>query len=901
MKSLKFFFFIFVFSLFVPTISFSQGAMSGNGLFVASVLKKGSQNKIYIHKFMTKELVRILDVKLSSVDEVKLSYSGNFLYAKQGNNYAIIDVMLNKSIVTIYSANQVVFPKGKEYFLVLKNGVISQYDCATGKSIKTYNMPSGYKIFEIVMSPDNKYFAAKAVGRIYMYELSTLKYKKEFAGSDIKFQSNGKYFTVVYAQNETVRVSTYNLSSFYQERAYMSDVLFKADPPGGKLYPNRSSLSYDGQYVGLYTAKGVKVEIYVFDTWTGKLVWVINNFSNTTNELYPQEWTSFNTMIGHGTHLMAGEYSLNTKSSKALGLRIDNFTESPELSEANQQKNRQISNDFHYVVVQSGSDMYVRDSRIPNKKITYQGVEFISFSEDSKYVFVNKGGVVNVIVTEQLTNAIQKNSTAKLFEFGKTLSVAADETMIAKDATPPKGYAFFYVNNTKQIVQVDTSKLHYTFRSMNLNGNDVELQVNLVDAEGNTFLGATDPNWKYIWCNLLLQNPNGSVNQVNDFVVEEVFEEATTAYALILDHSGSMGTKRANALQFGAWDLVNNKRPQDAYMLIKYDNNVKVEAQLTKEKSFLSRKLNNTGITGYGGATALVDAAYIGVKKLQKAEGFEKKVIILFTDGYENSSLFSKYDLLSEARAGKIEINVIGFGSQVNEEYLRSLAYNTGGMYVHLYDTKDLRKVFRDIDYKRKHYYKVKFKTQVKGKHLAFLQLCQDQFNHDSIWVPFDNSVDKKRIDERNPVLPVKPREIKLTQFNKLKIPINPVLKPVKNKKVNKEFGEIHFPNILFETGSDKIVSSDEEGINELVKFMLKYPYVFVEVHGHTDNEGTPDFNLILSMKRAEAAKKLIVSKGIAPGRVVTRWFGDTKPIASNDTEEGKMKNRRIEFLIFIQ
>jgi outer membrane protein OmpA-like peptidoglycan-associated protein len=885
MKSLKFFLFILVFSLFIPISGFSQGVMSGNGLFVASVFKKSSQSEIYVHKFMTKELVRILDVKFCSVDEVQFSYSGNYLYAKQGNNYAIINVMLNKSIVTIYSANQVVFPRGKDYFLVLKNGVVSQYDFLTGKTIQTYNPPSDYKIFELVMSPDNNYFAAKAVGRIYIYELSTLKYKKEFAGSDIKFQSNGKYLTVLYAQNETARITTYKISTFYQERAYMSEVLFKVDPPGGKFFQNRSSLSFDGQYVGLYTAKGVKVEIYVFDTWTGKLAWVINNFSNTTNELYPQEWTASNTMIGHGTQLMAGEYSLNTKSSKGLGLRIANFTQSPQLSEANQQKNRQISNDFHYVVVQSGSDMYIRDSRIPNKKITYQGVEFISFSEDSKYIFVKKGGAVNVIVAAHITKGIQENSTAKLFEFGKTLSVAADETMIPKDATPPKGFAFFYVNNTKQIVQVDTSKLHYTFRSMNLNGNDVELQVNLVDAEGNTFLGATDPNWKYIWCNLLLQNPSGSVNQINDFVVEEVFEDATTAYALILDHSGSMGTKRANDLQFGAWELVNNKRSQDAYMLIKYDDDVKVEAQLTKEKSFLSRKLNNTGITGYGGATALVDATYIGVKKLQKADGYEKKVIILLT----------------EARAGKIEINVIGFGDDVNEEYLRSLAYNTGGMYVHLYDTKDLRMVFRDIDYKRKHYYKVKFKTQVKGKHLAFLQLCQDQFKHDSIWMPFDNSVDKQRIDERNPVLPIKPREIKLTQFNKLKIPINPVLKPVTNKKVNKEFGEIHFPNILFATGSDKIVRSDAAGIDELVKFMLKYPYVFVEVHGHTDNQGTPEFNLELSKKRAEAAKKLIVSKGIAPGRVVIRWFGDTKPMASNDTEEGKKKNRRIEFLVFIQ
>ena len=903
MKELRIFSFLIIFSLLVPMISFSQGATSGNGLFVASVFKKSGQSVIYVHKFMTKELIRQLEFNsaTTAVDELEFSFSGKYLYAKQGTKFTVIDVMLDKVIVSVFGANQIVFPKGEECFLVLKAGKIYKYDFETGKSIMTYTSPSEHKIIEIVMGVNKNKFAGKAVDKVFIYELSDEKYKKEFPGSDVKFSSDGQYFSVFYAFNENVRVIVYKISSLYQERAFTNTTLFKTENPGGKLFPTRSSLSYDGSYVGLYTARGVKVEIYIYSTLSGKLIWVINNFSNTSNELYPQDWSSTNTMIGFGTQLMAGEYILSNKSSKALGLRIDNFTETPALSEENQKKNRKISNDYHYVVVQSGSNMYVRDSRIPDKKITYQGVEFISFSKDSRYLFVKKNGAVNAIVTDQLTQAIQNNSTAKLYEFGKTLSVAPPEKMISNDAIPPKGFAFFYVNNTKEIVQVDTSKLHYTFRSINLNANDVEMQVNIVDAEGNTFLGATDPSWKYIWCNLLLQHPNGTVNQVNDFVVEEVYEDAPTAYALILDHSGSMGTKRANDLQFGAWDLIRNKRAQDAYMLIKYDDDVKVEAKMSKDKTYISRKLNNTGITGYGGSTALIDAAYVGVKYLQKTEGYQKKVIVLFTDGYENASLFSKYDLLSEAKYGNVEINVVGFGNKVNADYLRSLAYNTGGMYVHLYDTKDLKKVFRDIDFRRKHYYKVKFKTQVKGKHLAFLQLCQDQFKHDSLWVPFDNSVQNERIDERDPVLPIKPREIRLTQFNKLKIPINPVLKPVKDRKITKDFSEIHFPNVLFATSSDKIVSSDKEGIDEIVKFMLKYPYVFLEIHGHTDNEGTPDFNKDLSISRAKAAKKLIVANEIAPGRIVIRGFGDTKPIVSNDTEEGKAKNRRIEFHIFIQ
>ena len=904
MKKIRNYLFIFIiFSLFFPSISFSQGATSGNGLFVASVFKKSGQSTIYVHKFMTKELIRKIEFNsgAADVDEVEFSFSGKYLYARQGNKYTVIDVMLDKVIVSIYSASQIVFLKGKDFFLVLKNGTVYQYDCLTGKVLKTYISPSGYQINEIVMSISETQFAAKAINKVIIYDISNIENKKGFIGSDVKFSSDGQFFTIFYIFNEIVRVSTYKLSNLYQERAFTNETLLRNESPAGRLYPTRSSLSYDGSYIGLYTAKGSKVEIYVYSTLTGKLIWIINNFSNISNELYPQEWTPDNTMIGYGTQLMAGEYILDRKKSTALGLRIDNFTETPDLTIDKQKDNRIISNNFHFVVIQSGNDMYVRDSRIPNMKITYSDVRFISFSEDSKYLFVEKNDAVCVIVTDQLTQAIQNNTIAKLFEFDKILSASAPEELIGVDAKPPKGFAFFYVNNTKQIVQVDTSKLHYTLRSMNINGNDVEMQVNLVDAEGNTFLGATDPSWQFLWCNLLLQNPNGTVNQINDFVVEEVYEDEPTAYALILDHSGSMGTKRANSLQYGALNMINHKSDEDSYMLIKYDNKVKLESNLSTSPTLIRRKLNNTGMTGFGGGTALIDATYTGVKYLQKSNDYQKKVIILFTDGYENASFFSKYDLLSEANAGNIEINVIGFGDRINESYLMSLAYNTGGIYVRLYDTKDLKKVFRDIDFRRRHYYKIKFKTQVKGKHLAFLQLCQDQFKHDSLWVPFDNSGQNDRIDDRNPVLPVKPREIRLTQFNKLKIPINPVLKPVQDRKITKDFGDIHFPNILFATASDEIVNSNKDGIDEIVKFMIKYPFVFLEIHGHTDNQGTPDFNRELSIARAQAAKKLILAKGIAPGRVVTRGYGDTKPIATNDTEEGKTKNRRIEFHIFIQ
>ena len=668
-----------------------------------------------------------------------------------------------------------------------------------------------------------------------------------------------------------------------------------------KFFPSKTSISSDGQYVALYTAKEFHVNIYVYNTFTGDLIWIINNTKNTSNQLYPHYWTNNKTLVAYGADMLAGEYDVQATTTKSLALKLDAKPNETELSNDKQLKNRIISPNQNYVVMQANNTFYIRASKIPHEKISIQNTEFLCFSQDSRYVFVKNNNVVNVIKTSDVDRAMKANTKLTMHPMKTSLKVVPPETLIKNDSKPPPGYAYFYVNNTKQVAMVDTTKLNYIFRSVNANANNVEIKVNLVDRSGNIFLGATEPNWKYIWCNLILQNSNNQVNQVQDYVVTEVHETEPAAIALVLDHSGSMGTKRANALQFGALKLIRKKSPKDAYMLIKYDNKVKLEAGLSTDKVLISRKLNNTGITNFGGGTALVDATYLAVNRLKDVKEYKRKVIILFTDGFENSSFYSKYDVLKNAIENNIEIHVIGFGNKINEEYLKSLAYSTGGSYNHLYHTDDLIKIFMDIDYKRKHYYSIKFKTKTQGKQIALLELCQDEENHDSLFVSFDNSDKEKRYDKRNPVPTITYKNIKIRDFKKLVIKRNNPLNPITSKNILKDFGTIDFPNILFQTGKSKIVSSDEKGINEIAKFMIKYPFIYVEIHGHTDNKGTPESNLTLSKNRADAAKKLLTDKNVPPGRIRTKGFGETKPIASNDLEEGRAKNRRIEFHIFKQ
>ncbi|MBK7811977.1 MAG: OmpA family protein [Saprospiraceae bacterium] len=77
-----------------------------------------------------------------------------------------------------------------------------------------------------------------------------------------------------------------------------------------------------------------------------------------------------------------------------------------------------------------------------------------------------------------------------------------------------------------------------------------------------------------------------------------------------------------------------------------------------------------------------------------------------------------------------------------------------------------------------------------------------------------------------------------------------------------------------------------------------KNPNLKVEISGHTDNVGDAGINLKLSQDRASAVKTYLVGKGIDGSKISTLGYGQTKAIDTNDTEEGKSKNRRIEFKI---
>jgi outer membrane protein OmpA-like peptidoglycan-associated protein len=111
---------------------------------------------------------------------------------------------------------------------------------------------------------------------------------------------------------------------------------------------------------------------------------------------------------------------------------------------------------------------------------------------------------------------------------------------------------------------------------------------------------------------------------------------------------------------------------------------------------------------------------------------------------------------------------------------------------------------------------------------------------------------------------------------------------------INVEFTE----KILFDFSSSELKPISRQNLDKLGNILTKYPDTDIEVQGHTDSRGTDEYNMGLATRRANVVSTYLSATGISSNRVTVKPFGESVPVASNDTDEGRGQNRRVNFLI---
>jgi outer membrane protein OmpA-like peptidoglycan-associated protein len=104
--------------------------------------------------------------------------------------------------------------------------------------------------------------------------------------------------------------------------------------------------------------------------------------------------------------------------------------------------------------------------------------------------------------------------------------------------------------------------------------------------------------------------------------------------------------------------------------------------------------------------------------------------------------------------------------------------------------------------------------------------------------------------------------------------------------------------DVLFDTNSEALKAGSYDEISRVAQVLNQYPETTIMIAGHTDSTGSDTYNQQLSERRAMAVKNALTGQGVNPARMSTVGFGESKPIADNNTEAGRQINRRVEITI---
>lgn len=335
-------------------------------------------------------------------------------------------------------------------------------------------------------------------------------------------------------------------------------------------------------------------------------------------------------------------------------------------------------------------------------------------------------------------------------------------------------------------------------------------------------------------------------------------------YSFVLDHSGSMGEERASELQQSVFNaiLANSRREPEGmstYTLHKFDGEGNIKHLITSSDIDEIGKVlvPPIGLTGFGNSTAIKDALYESVVTLSTDKISDAKIIILFTDGYTNTdqNQLPMSEVIRMAIAQNINIVPVGFGSYIDVPYLENIAYFAGGDFYQIYHENEFNQLFDNILLDIGLNYELEFSPCMFGDQIEI--------------------------------------EISIKGLEK------PLMASTFFSTPAKEGYSIDL-NILFSEASSQIEQAEDmEELEQLLRLMQAKPELNIEVEGHTDKVGGEKSNIDLSLKRANAVKAYLVSRGINQTRIVTKGYGWSQPAFPYvGTEKENPLNRRIEVKI---
>jgi len=387
----------------------------------------------------------------------------------------------------------------------------------------------------------------------------------------------------------------------------------------------------------------------------------------------------------------------------------------------------------------------------------------------------------------------------------------------------------------------------------------------------------------------LIENIDGVRYPVDAFTVREVNKEKETFdFSFALDYSGSMANDIDN-LEKAVTDLVSLKYPEDRMAFVKFDHRILNLTRLSANKDSLMAAVDRIGFDSLGGSTALYAGTYDAI--INTNNNAPNKKIVVFTDGYENSSslyMGSKastgQELVDLAREYDIPISFVSFGRGTNEKLLNMISWMTNGSFYNLRNSNQINKVFNEIVRVSKYYYEITYKpVQKQGQHDVTLVYYNNQQFQEATRRVFIGSDYDMAAAERETMYEAG------------------MVDSTMDSLIATAGSAITQPQVitLFDYDKDIIDAQYFQNIMNYSLILKKNNLYKALIIGHSDLKGSERACRIISEKRAEAVRNLLITYGVDPSRIMTMGMGRSMPVWEVETTEYQAReNRRVEIVI---
>ncbi len=424
-----------------------------------------------------------------------------------------------------------------------------------------------------------------------------------------------------------------------------------------------------------------------------------------------------------------------------------------------------------------------------------------------------------------------------------------------------------YITSTMPIDSVDKNKLLFDFFRIEIDDypDTIRIFSRVYDSLGHfvtnmAYPYTRPPGAKYFhsvreW---LGKHYNIRYAPIARFRVREYGANDSIPYNIVLsvDYSGSMSAVM-NAIFEGTEIFVSLKMAYDNIALTSFNKTLDVKVPMSSDTGVILNLYRANRKKNFGYFSAVNNAVRDCIEMFNDTPVDVPRVMVIFSDGDDNYSKAKLGALVDSAKKKKVHIFTVAFGYS-KDENLKFLADYTGGKFYKARSKEELISIFRDIYMSLRYYYLITYHPpKYWGYHKVKASMYVEGMNDTLFADGFYDTSD-----------------------------------------MWKDLGDSFSRPILFDFDSVVVKPESYYILDEIVDQMMSLPRLKLEIQGHTDNVGTEEYNLELSKARAKAVMDELLKRGVESNRLRSRGFGMSMPIAPNDTEEGRSKNRRTQFVI---